>query len=1198
MATRDFEIEMKLKADYQSAQKAAQETKAGIEGIVAATQRANQSLDAGANTQGNRLRDMVQRSLAELEQARAQVESATAPTGGSTGAGDQAALQARRANVVASQALQRAVAQEMGLIGELETRLARSASSMEDLAGTELRLDQAMRRGLISSEDYEAALAKLNIEQERLDKTAANATSQQQKQQAARQRAAAADAANLERTIGAYDRTSAGMRKLAADEARVTQAFKDGKLSGDAYVRTLSGIANERARLQGVRDGARQSADAMKGFSLQTAESQRNLAQLLQYTATGDWQMAGNQILQLGRSAGTMGALFTGAGLAVGGAAVAVGAFGAAAIAGYLQMRAFQNAIATGGAAGVSAGQLADMRDEIGQATGDYVDAQKALVALTQSGQLTGDSLQAAGSAAVNLATLTGQSIEQTTNDVIALAKSPTASLEELNRRYHFLTLEVYDQVAALEAQGREQEAARVATDALATATQQRVDEMRQNAGLLEQAWYKVTGAIKGAWQAAKDFGRDDIDARIAAAERGISARLATIQDLRDAQARGGLFGISKADADAQIAGIQQHIQQQAQVLVQLKDQKAAQEGVNKAKAEEQAVEDRAVAAASRVDKLLATTDKRIERQQRLNKLTEDYNAIAAANPADKRLYDGSQERLRDAIIKETSEKAPRVAKGPKTEGQKDQDAALRELENLKKMAALQDSLVDGKSKATEQARIDFEVTQGAYRLADDSLKQQLRDQAKLADAATARVEADRKMLEVRDRILGAQGGGEDASLAKARRELELLQADLQKQGRIADAADVSKLLGLEQAQADLKNLRQTYDQVMGEISLEVQRIQVEQQAGFLTEADAQQKIVDLYRSKLGVLKDLVPQMRAAAIALGGDAGKAALANVEQIELKLREMETTTSAMTQAFGTTFQQSISSSLDGLIQGTTTLGDAVKGFFVSMLQGMAQFAAQDWAQKAGNWVKGLVSGGDAASAATDAASAAGDATQAAATATAATALTTAGTTVAAGATAVTSSAAALGTSGTALVGGATAVSAAAAQLSAAATQMAIANAASVGFATGGWTGPGEKYQVAGVVHADEFVHRREVVRQPGALPFLYDFNRRGMAALDDWRGYADGGHVRSSPYSWAGYADGGRVAPVTGMRASNDDAIAQGVDKPRSSLNQRLRLVVVDDPNRIPAALKSEVGEESFLFHAGRNTETLKQLLGIN
>lgn len=60
----------------------------------------------------------------------------------------------------------------------------------------------------------------------------------------------------------------------------------------------------------------------------------------------------------------------------------------------------------------------------------------------------------------------------------------------------------------------------------------------------------------------------------------------------------------------------------------------------------------------------------------------------------------------------------------------------------------------------------------------------------------------------------------------------------------------------------------------------------------------------------------------------------------------------------------------------------------------------------------------------------------------------------------------------------------------------------------WASGGWTGPGGKYKVAGLVHAGEFVHRQEVVRQPGALEFLARFNRIGMAAL---RGYSGGGLV---------------------------------------------------------------------------------------
>lgn len=64
----------------------------------------------------------------------------------------------------------------------------------------------------------------------------------------------------------------------------------------------------------------------------------------------------------------------------------------------------------------------------------------------------------------------------------------------------------------------------------------------------------------------------------------------------------------------------------------------------------------------------------------------------------------------------------------------------------------------------------------------------------------------------------------------------------------------------------------------------------------------------------------------------------------------------------------------------------------------------------------------------------------------------------------------------------------------------------------FAWGGWTGPGGKWQPAGLVHAGEFVTRQEIVRQPGALAFLAQFNRTGMAALRRWLpGFADGGLV---------------------------------------------------------------------------------------
>ena len=60
----------------------------------------------------------------------------------------------------------------------------------------------------------------------------------------------------------------------------------------------------------------------------------------------------------------------------------------------------------------------------------------------------------------------------------------------------------------------------------------------------------------------------------------------------------------------------------------------------------------------------------------------------------------------------------------------------------------------------------------------------------------------------------------------------------------------------------------------------------------------------------------------------------------------------------------------------------------------------------------------------------------------------------------------------------------------------------------FWSGGYTGPGGKFEPAGIVHRGEYVVPQEIVRQSGALAFLERLRRQGMSAL---RGYASGGLV---------------------------------------------------------------------------------------
>lgn len=68
----------------------------------------------------------------------------------------------------------------------------------------------------------------------------------------------------------------------------------------------------------------------------------------------------------------------------------------------------------------------------------------------------------------------------------------------------------------------------------------------------------------------------------------------------------------------------------------------------------------------------------------------------------------------------------------------------------------------------------------------------------------------------------------------------------------------------------------------------------------------------------------------------------------------------------------------------------------------------------------------------------------------------------------------------------------------------------------FDVGGYTGPGGKYEEAGIVHRGEHVQPQEVVREPGALGFLERIRQHGfqntMKSLRaGWRGYAAGGLV---------------------------------------------------------------------------------------
>lgn len=412
--------------------------------------------------------------------------------------------------------------------------------------------------------------------------------------------------------------------------------------------------------------------------------------------------------------------------LAVSAGAAAFGVMGLAMYEGYQEMRAYERGlISTGGIAGVTAGQVRDMASEVGAATGQFGAASTAMQALAASGKLSGDSLQQAAGAAVNLSKLTGESTEATTDKIIKLAEAPSAMLVKLNDDYHFLTATVYEHVRSLEDQGRAEDAAAAAVEAFARVHEQRVQEAEERAGVLERTWRGLGTTISAIWAQLKNVGRDDLDYQIDQLE----TQIIRMNDYR----RSGR-GAATAEAKEGILVLQQQ-------LAVLKQRRDGERQV----AEEKAKGQRADEARLAIDRQLESIDKRAQKQRELNELQQKYLTIAIADPFDDRLTDGSRERLEAAIEKKYEERKAKARKAGKTEAQKAEEAAQREIASLREQAAMLGLVEDGERQVSFEAKARYEIEKGAFRLSSEKSQQELLAAAQAADAARKRREEEDK---------------------------------------------------------------------------------------------------------------------------------------------------------------------------------------------------------------------------------------------------------------------------------------------------------------------------------------------------------------------------------------------------------------------------------------------------------------------
>ncbi|MFS4551371.1 phage tail length tape measure family protein [Comamonas resistens] len=865
-------------------------------------------------------------------------------------------------------------------------------------------------------------------------------------------------------------------------------------------------------------------------------------------------------------------------------AAAGVALLTAAWLSGRHEQEAYSRAIiTTGNAAGTSVGKLTAVAQAVGELTGSYGKASEAAAGLAATGKVSNDVIGVAATATAAWAQATDADVGTMVKAFEELGKNPVEASRKLNEQYNYLTAAVYQQIKALEEQGRKDEAAALAQRTFATAMKDRADEVKAQLNDLGKAANWVGRQFSTMWHSVSNIGRvAPLTEQLADAQREY-LKLANAGKTGDVIPHALGFTDYDSTKEARMRALKKISDLQQQIRVE--NEKAAADAKRAADA------DAGVKATDRWDKRVKDLQSNADKLKEIRKeIEDDGKATGKSQKEINDLLAAADAKWGEKKKKETHKVDP-VEAAYQSQLQQLQQTRAQAAQGLANAEA---DVASNQEQATAKLEAWLEVNKNALKL-DDARVAQLRTEAAEIDRLRKATEEVTEARALKDRIVKglaavdvamaqAQGRTAEATAARIEERFRKLRDDLGKTGNVEGLAKVDRLAGVETARAQLESLQQQADRIFSDQSRTEQSLANQVTAGLTGELEAKRQILNINTSTAVQVEALLPKMRELAEITGNPA---AIDRVKDLEVRIQGLRTKANEVSQAFGNAFGNSLSNSLKSLADGTATLGEAVRGLLSNLAQGMGEWAAQQLALRAQEGVMGLINGGSKTAAGASVASTAaagvgavvdtaGAAAEAAATA-ASTAATVADTVATTAATAATTAMA-------------TAATAAAVALQAIAASSASSGASSVigalgaGFSSGGWTGPGTKFQPAGIVHANEFVNRQEVVRQPGALAFLTRFNQVGMAALKGWQGYADGGLVMGGNVS-AGLPSVGAFKPA-------DVAVKSG----DTTVDARLALNLIDDPERIAGIMASKHGEKALTVLLSRNPAKFRQILG--
>ncbi|HGS8169793.1 TPA: phage tail tape measure protein [Pseudomonas aeruginosa] len=465
--------ELGIKVDSSPAAKAAED----LDKLVDSADQAEQAIDNLSDASKG------------LEQATKGVSRAEEDAARSV---DKAAG-ARERQAAASRKVYDSAAGEISIISQLERALSGNVANIDDLIRAESLLERARKAGLTTLQDEAQYQDRLGAAYDRLQKAETKEAAEKQRLVAAQNRQIEA----MQRTVNSIDPVTAALARLEKQEAALRGLRAAGGLDDAGLAAGLEKIAAKRRDIEGT-------GGAINKLGLTSKEARENVLQLGNALSTGNWRVAAHNIAEIGVNAGGAASGVAGVLAPIGLLAAAIGGLSVAYLAGQRQADDFNKAIiSTGNASGLTAQQLTDMLGRLGK-SGNFSEASEALLALVRSGRQVGSAFEDVARAATEMSAVTGRSAGDIATE-LAGAKGKVADLAaEYNRQYHFMNVDTFAQIEALERQGRSMDALKLLAGTLASEMSARNREIEASTRGIVKAWDDATKAVKRYWQELK----------------------------------------------------------------------------------------------------------------------------------------------------------------------------------------------------------------------------------------------------------------------------------------------------------------------------------------------------------------------------------------------------------------------------------------------------------------------------------------------------------------------------------------------------------------------------------------------------------------------------------------------------------------------------------------------------------------------